>query len=32
MLRVLKDQGLIRLRTTSEVELLDVAALRAMCD
>lgn len=32
VLRVLKDQGLIRLRTTSEVELLDVAALQAMCD
>lgn len=32
VLRVFKDQGLIRLRTTNEVELLDVPALRAMCE
>jgi len=32
VLRALKDLGLIRLRSTNEVELLDVAALEAMCD
>ena len=32
VLRTLKDQGLIRLRSISEVELLDVAALSAMVD
>lgn len=32
VLRALKDLGAIRLRSISEVELLDVAALEAMCD
>ncbi len=32
VLRALKDQGIIRLRSTSEVELLDLTALEAMCD
>lgn len=32
VLRALKDQGLIRLRSVSEVELLDLAALSNMCD
>ncbi|MDC9823780.1 helix-turn-helix domain-containing protein [Devosia sp. ZB163] len=32
VLRALKEQGLIRLRSISEVELLDVAALEAMTD
>jgi hypothetical protein len=32
VLCTLKDQGLIRLRSISEVELLDVAALSAMVD
>ena len=32
VLRSLKDQGLIRLRSISEVELLDVPALETMCD
>lgn len=32
VLRVLKDRGLIRLRSVSEIELLDVPALEAMCE
>jgi CRP/FNR family nitrogen fixation transcriptional regulator len=32
VLRVLKDQGLIRLRSISEVELVDPGALRALAD
>ena len=32
VLRALKDLGFIRLRSTNEVELLDVTALEAMCD
>jgi len=32
VLRALKDQGLIRLRSISEVELVDIPALEAMCD
>ena len=32
VLRVLKDQGLIRLRSISEVELVDPAAMRALAD
>ena len=32
VLRALKDQGVIRLRSTNEVELLDLPALRVMCE
>jgi CRP/FNR family nitrogen fixation transcriptional regulator len=32
ILRALKDQGIIRLRSVSEVEILDLAALQDMCD
>lgn len=31
-LRALKDQGVIRLRSISEIEILDLAALQDMCD
>ncbi len=32
ILRVLKDQGAIRLRSISDIEILDLAALQDMCD
>lgn len=32
ILRVLKDQGVIRLRSISDIEILDLAALEDMCD
>jgi len=32
VLRTLKEQRMIRLRSTSDIEILDVAALRALCD
>jgi CRP-like cAMP-binding protein len=32
ILRVLKDQGVIRLRSISEIEILDITALQDMCD
>jgi CRP/FNR family transcriptional regulator, nitrogen fixation regulation protein len=32
ILRVLKDQGVIRLRSISEIEILDLTALQDMCD
>jgi CRP/FNR family nitrogen fixation transcriptional regulator len=32
ILRALKDQGLIRMKSVSEIELADLDALSAMCD
>lgn len=32
VLRTLKEQRTIRLRSTSDIEILDIAALRALCD